>query len=518
MNRRSKQEISELLSLYLDGELTGEESKEIEEIVASNPDVARELHELRSLKRLLAGTKRVPERLGFWTRLSTELDRREKEEENLLPFPRKYVPALSVAGVVAVVAIGLFLFQQRGDVVDYVSKQSERVQKAVEENVLKGSILPLFSSVDKNQVLQFALFGTLPLDAKAETALRIDESAEQGYRIDVGRKAKKTPPRVTIKDLYQEIQPTRSQALLIDSLLDLGRVQIEKSIYIADDKAMAIDPRLPGLNRTMLASITATLEPPQRVRFEKFLRVRNAPYMVAATTELPETADKILGEIHRAPKRERFIVVTPETLVFSNVPVDFHEMHRTVEQVGRQRHELQMKVDVLIRKFADRQEIAQSRVRIEQEPVRVMGDPDFISIHIGRDTEEVSAVPRVTWVRPRIPVPTPFGSAPRTRSFNVRYFNDDSMMMYDLQLDSVMVRMMKRAPGVPIDPEAVEALIEGHRTRMGIPPDQAKIDSIMNLFRDGQMSFESLMREIRKDDLRDRERVRKKRVARDFQD
>jgi anti-sigma factor RsiW len=142
-----KAELSQLLSSYVDGELDDRQTLLVEEIVAKDAEARKELEELRALKNLVAAKKRLPESIGFWTRVSTEIERQKKEEENLLPFPRRYFPLVFGATAVFAIVVGVVLYQQRASVVNFVSRQTERVQKAVGDNVLKGSIMPLFSRV-----------------------------------------------------------------------------------------------------------------------------------------------------------------------------------------------------------------------------------------------------------------------------------------------------------------------------------------------------------------------------------
>ncbi|MEX1277135.1 MAG: zf-HC2 domain-containing protein [Bacteroidota bacterium] len=511
MKTLSKKKLLEQLSAYVDGELSPEELEEVERFLAKDAEAARQVRELRSVKRLLASKEQLPERLGFWTRLSAELDRQSKEEENLFPFPRRVMPYVSIAAVVALASIGFLLFERRGSVMEYVNQQAENVQKAVGENLLTGSLMPLFSNIDKNQVLQFALFGTLPLDAQAETSFRVDDSAEKGYRIDVGKTQDQPAQVVTVRDLYRELKPSAVQAQVIDSLLDIGREKIESSVFIAEETGMAIDANLPKFNRVMLSSIAATLEPLQRVKFEKFLKVRNSPYMVTATNAIPVPPEMIYREIHRSPGSERFIVVTPDTFAFAVAPPQHEQIERTRRQVDVHRQEMHAKVDVLIRKFAEREGDTRMRVDVRNEPVRVFGDPGVITIEIDRNSEDLPSSHRITMVRPRIPSPGVFVQAPKGRSYGFRFYNTDSMFTFDMQIDSTIVRMLQK-PGGSGRVEEFEQLWQEQRIRSGMPPDSAQMNRIMESFHKGTMSFDSLMNIINREELREMVGDRKKRV------
>jgi hypothetical protein len=465
----SQEKFSEMLSLYVDGELDEQQARELEEYLATHPDAAKELRELRAMKRLLTSKKLLPETLGFWTRLSGQLDRKEREQENLLPFPRKYLPIVVSAGAFALVVVGLLIFQQRSRVIEYVSRQSERVQKAVEDNVLKGSILPLFSNVDRNQVLQFALFGTLPLDAKTETSLRVDENAERGYTIDVGKKPSGEAPPVTVDEFVQQVKPTRAQRKVIDSVLDLGRERIERSGFFAEDRGIAIDPNLPQFNRVMLSSIAASLESVQRVRLQKFLEERKARYTIGQLYGKAETPERIYRGIPQTRRNERFLVVTPDTLAFSRLQVDMDSLQRHFRRVADSRHQVGVNVDGLIRRFAEREAAMKKQFYFNMDPIRVLGDSDVLSIEIGTAWEGLQPVPREWMVKPAARGPRGGPRPPRGPSFNFRFDGNDSSFYFNLDLDSLLIRMQKEGPEAGFeffkgDPRARD---RGVRVRIG---------------------------------------------------
>ncbi|GEM_PF-732763 len=516
MESLRQEKIEELLSAYVDGELSPTEHAEVERLLHERPELEARVWELRRMKELLAQKKPLPEQLGFWTRLSAELDRREREEENLLPFPRKFLPYVSCAGIVLVVAIGFLVLEERESVMEYVNQQAEQVQKAVGENFLGTSILPLFSNIDKNQVLQFALFGTLPLDAKAETALRVDEEAEKGFRIDVGKTAKQPVPSVTVNELFREIKPTPTQARVIDSLLDISKEKIESSVFIAEDKGMAIDPELPKFNRVILTSIAAALEPSQRSHFERFLRVHNAPYKIAATHAMPpEEPEKIFRELRRAPRAERFIVVTPDTFVFTQLALDVEQVSHATHQLHERQRDVHTKVEVLIRKFAEREEELRTemRLRMKNDRVRVFGAPEFFSIQIEQEGESLARTPRVMMVQPRAPEPSVHvRQLPRTRSFNYRFYRNDSATSFELEVDSMMMHFLENPVPDPRRVRAFEQRLLEQRVRKGLMPDSMQINNVMQLFHTGKISFDSLMKVIYGKELQEVTGMRKSRV------
>ena len=496
-----------MLSQYVDGELTERQAREIEEYVAGNPEAARELQELQTMKNLLASKKRLPETAGFWTRLSSQIERKEKEQENLLPFPRRYLPLAYATGVIAVALVGLLLFQQRSTVIDYVSHQSDLVQKAVEDNVLKGTLFPLFSNVDKNQALQFALFGALPLDAKAETALRVDESAERGYRIDVGKKSVEAIPKVTMNEFVSEVKPTRRQIETIDSVLEIGRQRIEASVFVAEDRGMAIDPNITRLNRMMLSSIAASLEPPQRVRFERFLEARKAPYMVTSTRATAEAPERIYHEFHRTQRSDRFIVVTPDTLVMSRIHLDIDSLRRQAMALAASRPRFTMNVGGLIKRFAEREAslLKEFYVDVDMPALRVTGDSDFFSIQIGHDRDEALPVRGEMWVQPRVRPAKPVTRDMRTPFFNFRFSDKESSAIFDMEFDSLLIRMQKEGPEAAIEFWLGDPKAHGRALQFRVGESWQHMDSLAKARKRSRAKVDSLIKVMQERQLRERE-------------
>lgn len=444
MKNYSNAERSELLSAYLDGELDETQIRSVEELLERDPVAAREFEELKALKSLLASRKPIPPSVGFWTRLAAEIEQRKADEANLLPFPRRYIPAVSSGAAIVVILLGALLFWQREHVVDYVSKQSERVQQVVENNVLKGSILPLFSNVDKNQALQFAMYGTMPLDEKAGTELRIDEDSTRWYSINVNRAGTPKTPSVTLKEFVDEVRPTRVQIEIIDSLLDLGRRKLEGSVFIAEDRAMAVHPELSSLNKVMLSGIAAALEPEQRVRFDRFLRDRRAPYTLTRARAFAESKSDILHTLRKQPQSDHFVVVTPDTVLVAGLPIDVDSVRLHYFKVAERQHAIASSVDGLMRRIAEKEAQADWSTAVPAPGVKVSGDRSVVRIQIRGGWAGVPDPHLERWVRSRYPTKPGAGELPpKAPSLDFEFGVDDSAFLFNLDLDSLMMRMMR---------------------------------------------------------------------------
>lgn len=391
------QRVSLLLSLAVDGNLDELQKKEFEEILASNPEVARELRERKAVKALLQARRTIPPNPYFWTRLSTAIEAKKEEEKNLLPFPRKYLPIASATGVVAFVALGVTLFVQREPLLQYLSEQSAVVQDVYESSILKGAVMPLFANIGNDDVLQYALFGTLPLDKESETALRVDEGSADGYRIEVGLTGEQVRPKVTVHEFLEELRPSVVQAVMIDSVLGAARKQIEQSVFYSENNALAIDPELTRLNRVVLTRIASVLAPAQRERFDKFLETRNASYAIAAGShDIPVPPD--MPKVHvPPPHRKDFIVITSDSFAVAELNFNIDSIIRPGTMVRARIPDMERKLEMLVRSRAVRVPAMHQSRTFSRSPVRVVGETDMIKIELdaefmAREAEELRVV------------------------------------------------------------------------------------------------------------------------------
>ena len=426
MNQWSPEKLSLTLSSYIDGALPEHERKELEAYLLTHPDAQRELAELKNLKHLVSSKPRLAPDAAFWTRLSVSLEKHREGEQNLLPFPRKFLPAVISVGLVAGLVVAVLTIQNRLPLLQFFNEKTSAVKQVYNEGILKGSILPLFSHIDKNQVLQFALFGVLPLDANAETALRVDEKAEKGYRIEVGRPVNDKLRRVTMDEFLTEVRPTAEQKGTIDSLLNYVRHRIEGSVLVGEIDVVSINADLAQLYRVMVARIAACRETPQRARFGKLLVSKDAPYMISTKRYVPAKPEKIFENIRRIPHEDHFVVVTPETLLYSQLNVDLGRIRREVEQNVNLQRDVQLKRDRILRRFARSEFAGIPRFTAKVQPGLRAEAPDFLSIEIENrwmpavpDPEQLHVVvmPRMR----RISVPQP-----RMEGYEFRVFSDSA--------------------------------------------------------------------------------------------
>jgi hypothetical protein len=398
MKKMNKQKLDALLSQYVDGALSEHEAQQVESVLAVDASARQHVAELKRLKILLASQPRLNPDIGFWTRFSVAMEEQKEEEHNLLPFPRRFLPAIAVMGTAIVIVVGTLVIQNRTQFMQFFSEKSQAVREVYKKNILQSSLLPLFSKVDKERALQFSLFGTLQLDDKSETALRVDEQSEKGYRIEVGNNLKNKTKSVTFDRFVAEVKPSAKQKKIIDSLLELTGRRIESSVLIGENNTMAIAPDLPKLNRIMVTNIATCLEPLQRVNFERLLEANNAPYTVTAKRVPAKKTGNYFQSIPKFPQGDRFVIITPDTMMYSQIHIDFDSLRRRMEEnfvaAGIRR-------EAMLKKIMARQFQHLPRNVQLPTPDQIFSGGEFFSVEINVPGEEDNQQQMHVVVQPR---------------------------------------------------------------------------------------------------------------------
>jgi hypothetical protein len=383
----SPSDFSDMLSNYVDGSLSESQRHDFESYLREHPSARQELAQAERLKKMLAEKKMIEPDIAFWTRLSLKIEDQKKEASNLLPFPRRYTPAILALSSCALILAGVFAVQQRMVIMDFLTKKTQSVQIAYKKNV--SGLLPFFASIDKDQALQFSLFGTLPLDEKNETALRVDGNAQKGYRIEVRKTAAQKQGNITYRQFVDAVNPTAEQTRVLDSLLELAGKRIESSVLVGENNAFAVDPSLAKLNSIMVTSIAANLEPVQRVRMERLMASNEAPYAISGSRSgariMPEHIFKHFADARAGRK---FVVITSDTTLNSEIAVNMDSIEHILP---RDMAALQALRNRMIKNFFTRNPHSQPGQSLAGDEADTGEDSRSIGVQVTGQTDQSGA-------------------------------------------------------------------------------------------------------------------------------
>ncbi len=419
MKKLSPKEFSQSISLYLDGALDEQSRRKFEAYLAANPEAASELEILKKQQELLKSQPAIPSNEWFWQRLSVRLEEVRNKRETVYPFSRKYLPLAASLTILVAASAGVLLFEQRSLLTKFFSEKKEEVQHLYQENILQGKLLPLFSNLNKDQVLQFAFFGTLPLDAQANTALRVDESKENGARIEFAKNETKQHPQVTVQEFCDVVDATPAQQRVVDSILTSAKEKIEKSVFLGENKALAVHADLAKFNRMTMSHLAASLDLPQRKKFQKFLVTSHSPYTFAVVATPTSITN---AQAPRAPRMEQFVVITPESCSLAQIDLDLDNVRQNIELTAQEFQSVNVRAHALIREFS-------ARARSPRPPnpsFRIFSDSDYFSVRVENNALEPSRDEMPFEVMARAPQAIRFRYELQEMPEIGKFFNDDS--------------------------------------------------------------------------------------------
>lgn len=329
MNTIDTKDLERVISLYLDGELESAELKKFQEFLSSHPATAKEVEILLTAKKSLHDKKKLAANDWFWLKLSNSLEVKELRNRSHF-FSSRPGLAITAAFVLIFMLIGsIYLNDAPIFHRFFVEKKNQ-----MESTLLSGEILPFFSNLDKNAVLNFALFGSIPLDSATNTSLQVKNTSDSGSQIEIVHRdpANRNTP-VTVADFYEKVGIVKEQQqIIVDSILSAYRQKLQGSVLVSENNEIAIHEQLADLNRAMVSTLAASLEPVQRGRFKKYLEVRQAPYAIVSL-DLPKIESKIIFEkMPTYAKNSRYVVISKDTVGFAEVKMNFdsirHGTHR----------------------------------------------------------------------------------------------------------------------------------------------------------------------------------------------
>lgn len=333
MTMRRDTERWALLSAHADDALPAAQRAEAEQLLREDAEARAEFERIRALKQGVRAQADQDAGPPLWPRIAAAIDHDVREAAEWSPVPSRLRPVAVALAVLVVVAAGALAVIKRDILIDYLSRRSSDMQLAYEEN-LKGWLMPLLARTDNDKVLQFAVFGTLPLDDHAHSVVRIDSAEQFGYRIAFGATTRAASP-VSVEELYRAVEATPAQRRRIDTVFAEAQRHLESAVLVSDDNTIAIDQRLAGLDNVILSSVAAALEPVQRARMARYLDTRGRHYEIPREVPVVEPVAALAPiQEHMRTEQSSFVVVSGGTqAMVRRVRINTDSIRRVIERV-----------------------------------------------------------------------------------------------------------------------------------------------------------------------------------------
>jgi len=345
MNRKIN---PELLSAYLDGELSPEEVKRVEEELSYSPSLREKLAELKKIKEFTTTSiKSIPEAPYFETRLFAELD-----EKPFLVKIKKWVPAF---GFTLLTIFIMILLKLNPDFINNIFEE----QKMNLAGFYKENLKPLLfaSELTNEDIFNFAFYNQLPLDNKKSQYIQLgsDKKGNDYFEINTaGFSAKED----NFKRFVETLSLSSKEQEQFDSLMKSYAEALQTQILVNDKNTIAISPNLWNYRKAIVADILAFAK-------QSSEEIANA-FPVLFKVETP-VVEKVVKNV-KAKKDNEYIFFTPDTLFIDTFVFNEDEFNKEMAKVERLIEEQYEGIE------------NQKRVMREQEIVKLKLDSSLIKL------------------------------------------------------------------------------------------------------------------------------------------
>jgi hypothetical protein len=295
----------EFLSGYIDGTLSEENKRFVEETLLKNPEWRKRYEQLRVLRSKMNLLSSPEDKPSLWPELSRRIQNEGKKSAPIEFIPSKLVPALTVL-IMIVVGLASFLVTRNWDTVtEYFADTRSVVEDIYERGIIRGALQPLFDGISNDDLIRFAVSGVLTIPEAEGKGLKVESESDDRFGLEFADTdpAREAP---SLSELYADLNVTEDQIWSIDSVLTDYKDVIRSSAFLTDGDEIVISPELAGLDKFILMSVAEFLNPEQRISFNKVLNRFNPDIQIPEVGPLPQFVSFAVS-----PDQEAHIQIVP---------------------------------------------------------------------------------------------------------------------------------------------------------------------------------------------------------------
>ncbi len=362
----------EILSAYLDGELSPSEARELEDKIKFSKELQEKLEEIKKIKKLtVSSVQRLPEAPYFETRLAANLNHKGKSWDKI----RRWVPAFSFAGLAIVLMV--FLKFNPGIIDRIVEEQKTNLAGFYQEN-----LRPLFyaSNLSNEDVFNFAFTKQLPLDKSNGQYLKLgyDQSGKEFFEINT---AENSSPVNNLEKFAAKLKLNSRQRQQVDSILESYAEDLQTQVLVNDKNTVAINPNLWNYNKAIVADIMSFARDANK---EEFNKIVPAGYFTYNNPDVRTLVNKV-----KDTRDNKYIFFTPDT-IFTE-PYNFDEK-KFKDEMAKAKEEMKKGMEEAkksMQNFKINLKLDSSFARLKNDPAwgkgfKVFIDSNIVRVHISK--------------------------------------------------------------------------------------------------------------------------------------
>jgi len=303
MSRESK--YFELLSAYLDGELSSSAKEDLEEKIKSSLELQKKLEDLKKIKKLTSkAIKPIPPSPFFETRLFAAIDSKKSWYKQIL----KWSPAIGLAIASIILMVVLKSNPQ-------MFKNLLEEHKSNLAGFYKENLKPLMFAADINNedIFNFAMYKKLPLDKQNNQYVQLghDNTGKEYFEI---KKDNSNQSENNFEKFVLALELNDSQKKEIDSIIQQYAVELENQILVNDANTLALNSNLWNYQQAIQTDLLTFAE---RSNTKKF-------HEIVPNTASVSGSPLVVNNVHkvRTVKHKGYIVITPDSIFSENIDYD----------------------------------------------------------------------------------------------------------------------------------------------------------------------------------------------------
>lgn len=308
----------EMLSAYLDGELSEEEVLQIENLLIESNEFAKEYQELKRVKSLTEiSYPTLQEAQFFETRLMQKINSDNVFLSKLI----KWSPAIGFS----VLAILLMVVLKLNPA--FLDKIIETPKSTI-AGFYKQNLQPLLYAADltNEDIFNFAFYKQLPLD-KAKNqfiVLGTDSTGKEYFEIN---KSGKIPDENNLNRFVTALNLTNEQKISIDSIIGSYAEELQSQILVNENNTVAINSNLWNYNKALTADIVAFASANKSRELVKIIP--------AGLNKLDTHSINIAVKQIKEAKNDDYIFMTPDTIFSEKFQFDKKKFRKDMDELKK---------------------------------------------------------------------------------------------------------------------------------------------------------------------------------------
>jgi hypothetical protein len=308
----------ELLSAYLDDELSQSEKTEVEKLLAASLELQKKLEDLKKVKQIGNRVKRIPESPFFETRLMAAIEGQKNETSGI----KRWMPAAALAVVTIIIMVVLKLNP------GLIDKMWED-QKVAIAGFYKENLQPvlLAANLTNEDVFNFAFNNELPLDNTRQQYLLLgyDDSGKEFFEI---RSTQERIKRESYNEFISAMNLDAEQKQTVDSIIGSYSKALESQVLVNEKNTIAINPNLWNLRKAIFADLLVASEKLNKTKFDRIVPagITNAEKVIVVNTleKLKNTSG------------DQYIFVTPDSIFAESYQFDSKLYEKEMRELEKQ--------------------------------------------------------------------------------------------------------------------------------------------------------------------------------------